>query len=203
MESAPIPQINSPHVTKIAVYGGPDPLRIERLILRIVYTKGKVSCRRLIWTLTLDDPDLRITGPSIPATVDAYHRVTWELPELVIPSGFYPRMPDDLPSGIYIPIMFESIAFQLIADYGAGNVFAAKPLSYGYMLPVRVMAETRPIHGMGKFMKDPDAPAHIKRLFGQWHLANTDQSSSPVSSKTGAAKGRDAKTQSRARRRRR
>jgi hypothetical protein len=202
-ESAPIPQVDSPHVTKIAVYGGPDPLRIERLILRIVYTRGKVLCTRLLWTLTLDAPDLRIAGPSIPATVDAYHRVTWELPELIIPSGIYPSMPDNLAAGIYMPTTFERIAFQLIADYGSGQAFTSKPLIYGFLLPFRLIKETRPIHGMTSFMTDPDVPAHIKHLFEQWHQANANQSSASVSSKTEAVKRGVAKTQTRARRRRR
>lgn len=202
-ESAPLPQADSVHVTKIAVYGGPDPLRVERLMLRIVYTRGKVFCTRLLWTLDLDDPDLRISGPSIPATIDAYHKVTWQLPELIIPSSFYSSRPDNPPPGIYIPIMFENLMFQLVADYGGGQAFTAKPLSYGFMLPWRVITETRPINSIAKFMANPDVPAHVKRLFEQWHLTNTNQSSASVLSKTGAAKERSIKTKPRTRRRRR
>lgn len=188
--SSPVPEAESSHTTKIAVYGGPDPLRIEQLMLRVTYTAGKLLCTRLILTLALNDSDLRVTGPDIPATIDAYHKVVWQLPELVIPSGVFKNDARrlGLSPGIYIPTLFESLDFHLVADYG-GRSFVGRVYHYGMMF-FPIVREARPIRTMSRFMADPNVPGHLKSLFEQWHLASVDQVPPRASPKAGSPKRR-------------
>jgi hypothetical protein len=189
-ESSPVPEADSSHTTKIAVYGGPDPLSIEQLMLRVTYTTGKLFCTRLILTLVLNDSDLRVTGPDIPATIEAYHKVVWQLPELIIPFGVFKNDARrlNLPPGIYIPAIFESLDFHLVADYG-GQSLISRDYHYG-MTFFPIVRKARPIRSLSRFMADPDVPGHLKRLFEQWHLASVDQASTRVSPKAGSPKRR-------------
>jgi hypothetical protein len=111
IESAPIPTINrgtvpsasihhffaergpqprlarSARGTTLAIYGGPDPLTVENVRLIITLTRGKVLATRLVFVLSVNDTNLRIDGPNIPAYVGAYQKVVWQLPDLIIPGN--------------------------------------------------------------------------------------------------------------------
>jgi hypothetical protein len=191
-ERAPLPAEESAHTTKIAVYGGPDPLRIEQLVLQVIYTAGKFFCSRLILTVALSDTDLRVSGPDIPATIDAYHKVVWQLPELLIPTGVF-RKRDwrfSVPPGIYMPTVNERLVLHLVADYG-GRSYVGRDYRYGLVFSP-LAREVRPIKGMSRFMADPDVPEHLKSLFAQWYLPTV-----------GKASARTPQTSSSKRRRRR
>ncbi len=190
-ESAPLPKLESSHVTRLVVYGGPDPLRIEQLQLRVAYTWGKVFVTRLLLTVAVGDLDLQIEGPDVPVAVEAYHPVIWRLPELLIAESIYRSRPDEdvQPPGVFIPMPFESLEFQIRADYGDQH-FRGMPMKYGWLLPFCIVKETRPIRSIAKFLSDPDVPTHVKRLFEQWYRQNTIHPSPRESSKAGSASRR-------------
>jgi len=172
--SVPRPARDPEQTTVIAVYGGPDTLTVNRIRLLITYTTGILLRTRLVLELTIDGAHLHVNGPKFPTTVEAYHRVVWELPGIIIPPHSFSRKTCDVVNARFEDIhylrVFEEVSLTLVVDYGDTKTISSKTV-YGTTFPLGVTIDTRVFYGIEQFLKDSVVQEHAKHLVKRWHKA--------------------------------
>jgi hypothetical protein len=164
-----IPIVDNPDYLKAAtilsVYGGPDPLNVDQVVVVIEYIQGVGFARSytVIIPLKSSYDQLLIDGPRLPKKLEPYHRLDWILPFLaIIP---FRSQPAPMKPGLLFLPPYDYMSIKLIAT-PAGHTPTSGGVSFGKQFGL--VTRHHHFNSLDKAISASVVPEGLKTLLSIW-----------------------------------